>query len=328
VLYQAVTSVLHNATPLKCSDWIERYFMLSRLLKSVVAGALVLGTTLALALPTPKDIEAAVAAGHYTQAETMLREVLQDKPQSAKAHYELGQVLAHEHRYKEAQTELQKSKDMDPTLKFAASPEKFNTVYAKVNDLAAAPSSSVVMEPSAAAATHAVAKSTPEAASNSGGFSLTYVWVAIAALIALGLWLRRSSAVNTNTTSYAPAAAPMGTPPAPRGFGAQFTPSAAPAGYAPQGYGPQGYAQPHSGGSTMTGAVMGGLAGVAAGYALSKALEGDHHAAPPTAASPSAGNGGYVPFDTPAQSDLGAFDAGSGSDWDSADSGGGSDDSW
>jgi uncharacterized protein len=302
--------------------------MLSRLLKSVVAGALVLSATLALALPTPKDIEAAVAAGQYTQAESMLREVLQDKPQSAKAHYELGQVLAHAHRYKEAQTELQKAKDIDPSLKFAASPEKFNTVLTKVNDLAAAPTSSVVMEPSVAPGTHAVNKAAPESAASGGSSPLTYVWLAIAGLVVLGLWLRRSAANATNNasqTAYAPVATPMGTPPAPRGFGAQFTPNAAPAGYALQGY-----AQPNSGGSTMTGAVVGGLAGVAAGYALSKALEGDHHTAAPTSAgaSSSAGNGGYVPFDTPAQPDLGAFDAGSGSDWDSADSGGGSDDSW
>jgi len=302
--------------------------MLSRLLKSVVAGALVLSATLALALPTPKDIEAAVAAGHYTQAESMLREVLQDKPQSAKAHYELGQVLAHEHRYKEAQTELQKAKDIDPSLKFATSPEKFNAVVTKVNDLAVAPTSSVVMEPSVAPGTHAVAKAAPEAAASGNSSPLTYVWLAIAGLVVLGLWLRRSAANvagNANATAYAPVATPMGTPPAPRGFGAQFTPNV------PQpGYAPQGYAQPTSGGSTMTGAVVGGLAGVAAGYALSKALEGDHHSAAPTSAgaSSSAGNGGYVPFDTPAQPDLGAFDAGSGSDWDSADSGGGSDDSW
>jgi uncharacterized protein len=307
--------------------------MLSRLLKSVVAGAFVLGATLALALPTPKDIEAAVAAGQYTQAESMLREVLQDKPQSAKAHYELGQVLAHAHRYKEAQTELQKAKDIDPSLKFATSPDKFNTVLTKVNELAAAPSSSVVMEPSVAPGTHAAAKAAPEPAASGGDSSLSYVWLAIAGLVVLGLWLRRSAAnaaSNVNATAYVPAATPMGTAPAQRGFGAQFTPSAAPAGYAPQGYGPQGYAQPNTGGSTMTGAVVGGLAGVAAGYALSKALEGDHHAAPAASAgaTPAASNGGYVPFDTPAQSDLGSFDAGSGSDWDSADSGGGSDDSW
>jgi tetratricopeptide (TPR) repeat protein len=312
-------------------------FMLSRLLKSVLAGAFVLGATLALALPTPKDIEAAVAAGQYTQAETMLREVLQDKPQSAKAHYELGQVLAHAHRYKEAQTELKKAKDIDPSLKFATSPDKFNTVLTKVNELAAAPSSSVVMEPTVAPGAHAAGKAAHEPAASAGGSSLSYVWLVIAGLVVLGLWLRRSAANaanNVNATAYAPASAPMsttamGTPPAPRGFGAQFTPSAAPAGYAPQGYGSQGYAQPRTGGSITTGAVVGGLAGVAAGYALSKALEGDHHAAPAEAAgaTPSAGNGGYVPFDTPAQPDLGSFDAGSGSDWDSADSGGG-DDSW
>ena len=130
------------------------------------------------------------------------------------------------------------------------------------------------------------------------------------------------------TPMSAPMAAAMGTPVAAplaaRGFGAQFTPNAQP-GYAgaPQGYAPQ---PTNTGGSTMTGAVVGGLAGVAAGYALSKALEGDHHsAAPATGASAASNNTGYVPFDTPVQADLGSFDAGSGSDWDSAD-GGGSDD--
>ena len=307
--------------------------MFSRLLKTVVAAAWVLSATLALALPTPKDIEAAVAAGHYTQAETLLREVLQDKPQSAKAHYELGQVLAHEHRYKDAQMELQKAKEIDPSLKFATSPEKFNNVLAKVNDLAAAPSSSVVMAPSVTPGTQAATKVAPEAAEHSSGSSpLTYVWLAIAALVVLGLWLRRSAANAANQVSapaYAPVATPMGTPPAKRGFGAQFTPNAAPAGYGPQAYAP-GYAQSNGAGSTVAGAVVGGLAGVAAGYALSKALEGDHHTSAPASsgASPMADNGGYVPFDTSAQPDLGAFDAGSGSDWDSTDAGGGSDDSW
>lgn len=298
--------------------------MLSRLLKSAVAAALALSVTLALALPTPKDIEAAVAAGQYAQAETMLREVLKDKPQSAKAHYELGQVLAHEQRYKEAQTQLQKAKDIDPSLKFASSPEKFNTVFAKVNDLAAAPSSSVVMSPSVPPSTQDAVQTLPHAAPSSGGMSLGYVWLAIGGLVVLGLWLRRSSAANASNGNFATPVAPMETAPVQRGFGAHFTPNA------PQGYAPQGYAQPTSGGgSTMTGAVVGGLAGVAAGYALSKALEGEHHeAATPSSAgaSPVANNGGYVPFDTPSQADVGSFDAGSGSDWDSAE--GGSDDSW
>ena len=298
-----------------------------RCLKTLSVGVCLLSAALAWALPSPKDIESAVQAGHYTQAETMLREVIQEKPQSAKAHYELGQVLAHLQRYKDAQSELQRAKEIDPTLKFAASPERFNVVLGKVNELAKAPSTSVVMEPSVTPGAHAPAKTVQEPAS-SGSSSLTYVWIAIAALVALGLWLRRSAETKANSASMpGTMPSPMGTPAAPRGFGAQFTPNAQP-GYAGV---PQGYANgpTTTGGSTMTGAVVGGLAGVAAGYALSKALEGEHHTATPAAGAPAtSNNGGYVPFDAPAQQDLGSFDAGSGSDWDSADSGGGSSDDW
>ena len=235
-------------------------------------------------------------------------------------------ILAHLQRYKDAQTELHKAQELDPTLKFAASPEKFNAVLGKVSDLAAAPSTSVVMAPSAAPSAHTDTQVARDTAPSSG-FPLTYVWLAIGGLVVLGLWLRRSAAANAPTPYAAPVPQPMPmqAPTAPRGFGAQFTPNAQP-GYAGA---PQGYAaQPtNTGGSTMTGAVVGGLAGVAAGYALSKALEGDHHTAAAAAGAPAAGNnGGYVPFDAPAQPDLGAFDAGSGTDWDSADAGGGGDD--
>jgi hypothetical protein len=306
-------------------------------LKSLATFLIALFASVAFALPTPKDIESAVSAGNYSQAESLLREVLQDKPQSAKAHYELGQVLAHEQRYKDALAELHKAKEIDPSLKFAASPEKFNEVLTKVNGLTT-PSSSVVMEPSVQPGTHAASVHTnattstnpPATTTASGGFSLTYVWIAIAALVALGLWLRRSAPAPVAAQASAQPTAPA---PA-RGFGAQFTPGVQPTGY--------GTAMPQpmntgGSGSTMTGAVIGGLAGVAAGYALSKALEGDHHDASNAQQGNSsasvgggsgAANGGYVPFDTPAQPDLGSFDAGSGNDWDNADSGSGSDDSW
>ena len=49
-----------------------------------------------LALPAPHDIEQAVANGQLPQAERMLREVIAEKPRSARAHYELAQVLARE----------------------------------------------------------------------------------------------------------------------------------------------------------------------------------------------------------------------------------------
>jgi hypothetical protein len=71
----------------------------------------------------------------------------------------------------------------------------------------------------------------------------------------------------------------------------------------------------------MGGAVMGGVAGLAAGYALSKAMEGGANhpnpAASNNAANPSNDSAGYVPFDNHSSPDMGAFDAGAGGDsWD------------
>ena len=71
----------------------------------------------------------------------------------------------------------------------------------------------------------------------------------------------------------------------------------------------------------MGGAVMGGVAGLAAGYALSKAMEGGANhpnpAASNNAANPAQDSAGYVPFDNPSRPEMGAFDAGAGGDsWD------------
>ncbi|WP_310642650.1 tetratricopeptide repeat protein [Limnohabitans sp.] len=299
----------------------------SSFFKPFLAGLMALAAAVAFALPTPKDIESAVNAGHLTQAESMLREVIQEKPQSAKAHYELGQVLARETRYADAHTELKKAKELDPALKFAGSPEKFNEIDDKVNRLAQAAASSNLSSPALnTPPAPTVTTPVPAApAAPASAFSLSYVWLGIAGLVVLALVLRRNKP-EPAAPLYAPTAS--GTPAmAPRGFGAQFTPNAP---TYPPGYGPN--MQPTGGmGSGIGGAVVGGLAGVAAGYALSKALEGDHHTdhSNNSAANSSvASNGGYVPFDTPAQPDLGSFDAGSGSDWDDASSGGGGDDSW
>ena len=272
--------------------------------------------TLALALPAPKDIEAAVNAGHLTQAETMLREVLQEKPGSARAHYELGQVLAREAKYQEALAEVQRAKNIDSSLKFATSPEKFQQTLEKIEIAASAAKSpaTTAIAPSVAD----TAPPTPTAASTPS-LNLNYVMLGIAALVVVALLIRRSQTQATpDNPVYATAAGRSG-------FGAQFTPNA-PA-YPGTGYTP-GYAGPMQGGSGVGGAVLGGVAGLAAGYALSKALEGDHHSSPNAAAqSPGTNGAGYVPFDAPAPPDLGSFDAGSGDSWDNS-SGGGSDDNW
>ena len=319
----------------------------TRLQRMLLALTLALAAGWALALPSPKDIETAVGAGQLPQAETMLREVLQAKPQSAKAHYELGQVLARQGKYFEAQQALDQAKTIDPTLKFATSPEAFaktyDTVLAQVRGTSSAKPPVAAVAPSAAP----VAQAAPASPAPSGGFNLMYVWIAAAGLVVLGLVLRRrAAAAPAMAAPAAHSAAPAGMPPAgqptaytgatmatggiigsgltpaqaaapaQRGFGAQYAPQApAPAHYPPA-------AAPAAGGmGAMGGAVLGGVAGLAAGYALSKAMEGGasqtNPASSSNAANPANDSAGYVPFDNPSRPDMGAFDAGAGGDsWD------------
>ncbi len=287
--------------------------MLSRLTsKLFIAWIMVFTACMALALPSPKDIEAEMQAGNLAKAESMLREVIAKKPQSAKAHYELGQVLARQEHYAQAHQELLKAKEIDPTLKFASSPEKFNTVFDKVSQL---------QRGTPTVQNHTATAQTPSNPSTpSTGINLNYLWIGIAGLVALALIIRIARPAPPASTNYAPAyppTTPDGTAVAQRGFGQQYAPGAPPA------YGPA----PTGGvGSGIGGAVIGGLAGVAAGYALSKAMEGDHSGG--NNANAPAQSGGYVPFDSPATPDLGNFDSGSGGDsWDDGGSSGG-DDSW
>ena len=60
--------------------------------RAAIVAILILAASVAFALHSPKDISTAVNSGHLTQAESMLHEVIQEKPASAKAHYEFGQV--------------------------------------------------------------------------------------------------------------------------------------------------------------------------------------------------------------------------------------------
>jgi hypothetical protein len=313
----------------------------------LLALTLALAAGWALALPSPKDIEAAVGAGQLPQAETMLREVLQAKPQSAKAHYELGQVLARQGKYFEAQQALDQAKTIDPTLKFATSPEAFantyDTVLAQVRGAPSPARAKADVAPPAAP----VAQAAPAIPAPSGGFNLMYVWIAAAGLVVLGLVLRRrAAAAPAMTATAAHSVAPAGMPPAgqptaytgatmatggiigsgltpaqaaapaQRGFGAQYAPQAPAPGHYPPA------AAPAAGGmGAMGGAVLGGVAGLAAGYALSKAMEGGasqtNPASSSNAANPANDSAGYVPFDNPSRPDMGAFDAGAGGDsWD------------
>lgn len=294
----------------------------SKVLKVLLLGLMLGLSSLVLALPSPKDIAASVQAGQLDRAETQLREVLKARPDSAKAHYELGQVLARQGRFIEAEQALTEARKLEPSLKFASSAQQFNELLAKVTAKTAAPATAAP----ATAALETVRTSPPPAAAPApasrpeSGTPWGLILLGVAGLALLVAWVRRSAAARQ-----APVATYPATPaPEPRGFGQAYSPNAA---YTPANA--PGYSTaPMAGGGTgsaVRGAVVGGLAGLAAGYALSKAMESPQ----PHGANGASGlqNDGYRAWENaPAQPDLGAFDAGTGDSWDNTpDSGGGDD---
>jgi hypothetical protein len=290
---------------------------LTKLFKVLLLSLMLGLSTLVLALPTPKEIAASVQSGQFDRAETQLREVLKAKPDSAKAHYELGQVLARQGRYIEAEQALNEARRLEPSLKFATSAQQFNELLGKVTAKTAAPVQSAPLQ--AAPAPARVAPPAPTAAPRSESstpWGLILLGLAGVALVIV--WLRRSAAAKPLPVATYPAA----TAAEPRGFGQAYSPTPA----YPQANAPGYPAAPMGGagaGSTVRGAVVGGLAGLAAGYALSKAMDGNQQHG-----SSGLQNEGYRSLDNaPAQPDLGSFDAGAGGDnWDNAPESGGSDD--
>ena len=261
--------------------------------------ALVLGlfSALALALPSPKDIETAVNAGQLTQAEAMLREVIRDKPASARAHYELGQVLARGGRNIEAGDALRDAQRLDPSLKFARDPQHFRDLLNKTSGAALSSAPTRVTEQPVQAPVHSQAPASP-------AFPWTMVLFGGVAAVAVWFFMRRRAAPAFGGNRLATAGSAAGV-----------------SGVAGAGSGyPQGYGAPAQGGGMgIGGAVLGGVAGLAAGYGLAKVLE---HGSD-SGRSTNAGDNRFTPIEPAAPSDAGSFDAGNGDSWDAADSGSG-----
>ena len=147
------------------------------------------------------------------------------------------------------------------------------------------------------------------------------------ALLVLALW-RRMAARTAPHSGLQPTGSGMGAyaSEAPRGFGAQYDPRGPAAAYGTP-YPAAGYPAPSapSPGSGVAGAVVGGLAGVAAGYALSRALEGhnasptDNHQLTNRPADPMEDIGLVRMNDAAQDSGLGSFDGSAGDDWGPSD---------
>ena len=94
--------------------------------KTFVTLWLLLACAVAWAVPTVEQVQAEVGQGHYSQAEGMMREVVEARPGSAKAHYIYAEILAHQGSFSQAAEEAGRARQLDPEIRFTQ-PEKFQS---------------------------------------------------------------------------------------------------------------------------------------------------------------------------------------------------------
>ena len=71
------------------------------------------------AQPTLHDIQSAIDAGHYAQADREIAQVLAAHPDSAETHYVDARLLAAEGKWPLAQAELSRAETLAPAMGFA-----------------------------------------------------------------------------------------------------------------------------------------------------------------------------------------------------------------
>ena len=253
----------------------------------VFASAVLLTSNLALAEATLPQVSQAIQSGQLAKADAMMKEVLQNHPNSAKAHYIAAELYVKEGKLDAARSAFVRADNLAPGLPFAQA-ESVQKLQAQLR-------------------TGAVA-----ASANTGADSILsspLFWILIAILIAGVVFFMKNRNRPTPAQGYN-APTPNGQPGAP---GAPGTPGAYPPGYpgapaAGMGSGLMG--------SLATGAALG--AGMVAGQALA-----NHFAGGGNHANPGNGNndfnqvGGPVP-DAPnfGVQDVSSWDDGGSSSWD------------
>ena len=78
------------------------------------------------------DVYVAAEAGRFDDAQKMMDKVLQDHPNSARAHFVEAELLGKQGRYDGAQTELNTALRLDPSQKFAK-PGKVQELQSVIN---------------------------------------------------------------------------------------------------------------------------------------------------------------------------------------------------
>lgn len=200
----------------------------------------------ALAEPSLQEVYQTARAGNLAQAETMMTEVVQAHPDSAKAHFVFAEILAKDNRLSDAQHELARAEQLKPGL-----PDE---------------------KPAAVAALKRKLQ-VHNSPSGSGG-SPVLMWAGLAAIIIFGVMIFRTLFRRPQPQAYAAAGFP------PAGYG--NNPMSGPM---PGGYGPNGPYQGGPQGGGLGSSIIGGLAtgaavgaGIVAGEALMRNVLDDHPA--------------------------------------------------
>jgi hypothetical protein len=232
--------------------------------RKILLCAVMLWSAAAFAVPSIDAVQAAVKAGNYPQAESMMQEVVTAKPQSAKAHYVYAEILAHDAKFTEAAAQARRAREIDPAIKFINADEfrNFEQMLQREQARAGQVTPSRAVQPPVSTAPY---QPTAAAAAGMPG----WVWGLGFAVIAFLIWRvvsRRAVGAPVGAAAYGGGAA----------YGNQGGYGTAPMqpGYGQPGYGQPGYGQAPGGGLLRTGLAAAG--GVAAGMLVEKMLDGDH----------------------------------------------------
>ena len=278
----------------------------SRFLLMCMALVSALWVGAAQALPNVDEVQAATQRGDYAGAEKMMREVIAAKPGSARAHYVLAEILAHERQFKEAAEHAGRARALDPAIKFT-DPAKFNEFEQLLQRQQAARASTAPAPALTEAAPPPRALPAPQAAASGGGVPVWLLVVGVVVFIALAMrWMSRRAAAPVAQPALAGS---YGNPGYGGGYGAGIPP------------------QPTSGGPGLMGVGLAAAGGVAAGMLAERLLHGDHEERSVPRDSGGSLGGGLIPgsfggSDNGAADDLvnRSIDFGSGDGWDSGGS--------
>ncbi len=259
---------------------------------SLCASAVLLMSNLALAEATLPQVSQAIQSGQLDKANAMMKEVLQNHPNSAKAHYIAAELYLKEGKLDAARSAFVRAENLAPGLPFAQaeSVQKLQVQLANSSGNSVATTSSI--------------------------FSNPIFWGLIAILVVGIIIVMRRRKAEAVQVYNAPSAGYPGTPGGPAGYpGGPGYPGAPAAGGMGSGLM----------GSLATGAALG--AGMVAGQALASNLMGGHDNNHPNANPNMNQVGGPASADPNfGVRDAGSWDDGGASSWDDGGDGGFMDD--